>query len=82
MNLRQHRGSLEESMKTLTVVNNREELLKVMREELAPFGHLVPESYVSVALYSGVPDTRIGWDKTYVVYIDGYGVFGFMDGEL
>lgn len=36
------------------------------------------DSKVEVELYHAQPDKRIGWDKTYVVHIDGM-LIGFCD---
>jgi hypothetical protein len=81
--VREHRGSLEDSMKTSAVVADRAALLALMRDSFAYFPTFVldPEK-VKVSPYFPSPDQRIGWDVTYIVEIEGYGVWGFTDGPL
>jgi hypothetical protein len=81
--VREHRGSLEDSMKTSAVVADRAALTALMGDSFAYFPTFVldPEK-VKVSPYFLSPDQRIGWDVTYIVEIEGYGVWGFTDGPL
>jgi hypothetical protein len=80
--VREHRGSLVDSMNTLAAVADREALIALMRDSFANFPTFVldPEK-VKVSPYFG-RDDRINWDQTYIVEIEGYGVWGFTDGPL
>lgn len=80
MQLREHKGSLHESMATVKRLDaTRDALLSVVRAELAHFGITFPDDAMRLVHYGR--DDRIGWD-CYVVTVDGYGVFGFIDGPL
>ena len=76
---REHRGSLSDSMATVVPLSSHAELVALVAAQLAPFGVLVKPSAVHVKPYCY--DARIGWD-TYIVTIDGYGVWGMTDGPL
>lgn len=82
MKVREHRGSLADSMKTLQEVATLEELFESMRASFAMFPTFVfdPEQ-VQISPYCG-RDERIGWDQTYIIEIIGYGVWGFIDGPI
>lgn len=79
MKVRQHRGSLEESLKTV------KEILPT-KESLADHINLVMDLPVKFGpgsinvVYQGV-DSRIGW-KSYIITVDGLGVFGYCDEEV
>ncbi len=84
---RRHRGSLGESMETVIGVNTLDDLVAVIQADLAPYmpppgagnpGPPITRETVHVASYGGV-DERIGWD-TYIVTLDGFGVWGFTNG--
>ena len=78
MKLRQHRGSLAESLATTVVIEaTKPALLVVVKSFLSSYGVDVTEEMLSVTPYGGV-DKRTGWD-TYIVTVDGYGVYGFTD---
>lgn len=74
---REHRGSLHDSMATAKPCATRAELLARVRESLEPYAREVPDEALHVEPYRF--DERIGWD-TYLVTIDGYGVWGMTDG--
>lgn len=78
--VREHRGGLAESMKTVREVQDRAELLAIIQEQLRPFHVDVKPEQLRVEPYGGI-DERIGWD-TYLITIDGYGVWGMADGPL
>lgn len=79
MKVREHRGLLSESMATVREVKDRDELLAIIREHLRPFGVEVEPAQLCIEPYTY--DGRIGWD-TYLISIDGYGVWGMADGPL
>ena len=62
-----HRGSLEDSMKTVVKFDTYDELVKIIeagqRPEWGPIGKITVENY-------GGFDDRIGWD-THLVCLDG-----------
>lgn len=65
MKVRFHKGGLAESMATVFEPLSYEDLLGHIK---ALFGNdnIDPETIVC-KLYSDVPDTRIGWDKTFII---------------
>lgn len=80
MKIRRQRGSLAESMETLAEI---EPTLACVRQYLKAgkvFGY-VSSSPVKVVLYTDRPDSRIGWDKTYIVLVDDL-PYAFTDGPL
>lgn len=77
MKFREHKGHLDDSMKTVVDVTNREVLVKLLQSQLHPYGFVFGDEDLKVKPYCF--DDRIGWD-TYIVTIKGYGVAGFTDG--
>lgn len=72
---KEHRGTLEDSMKTLIEVEDETALRLAL--------HHVSPKIVANAI-SQVPygyDDRIGWD-CYIITLDGFGVLGFSDGPI
>lgn len=70
---REHRGGLEDSMKTLKSFNNRDELVEYCKSILdKEFDEFEIKPY-------GGPDARIGWDATYMVVVDGCGLVGYIN---
>lgn len=78
MKFRLHRGSLADSMATARTVDTKAEFDHALREIVGDGAELAT---VKVTLYDAAPDTRIGWNQTYVVATDR-GVVGFTDGPL
>jgi hypothetical protein len=77
MKVRQHRGGLAESMATVKEVEPTLEALTAHINVLfSDFGPTVTADQLKFR--SQGMDTRIGWD-TYLVAIEGYGVFGMTD---
>ena len=76
---RDHRYLLEDSMDTVREIKNLDDLILDMQKGLRFFGQDVARDQVTVKQYCY--DNRIGWD-TYIVIIEGYGVYGFTDGPL
>lgn len=74
---REHRGSFDESMATVQPVATMRDLIARISRDLAPFGVKVSAENVHVEPYTF--DHRVGWD-TYLVTVDGYGVWGMTDG--
>lgn len=65
-------------METCQEVADRQELLRVMSESLAPWDYELKPETVKVEPYHG-RDDRIGWEATYIITIVGHGVWGFSD---
>ena len=81
MKLREHRGGLAESMATTIEIDaTAPALLAAMQPVVAPWGVYLTPDMIHLEPYGGI-DERIGWD-TYIVTIDGHGVYGFTDGPL
>lgn len=79
MKLREHRGLLADSMKTVVEIDPTiESLANAIQNSLHDF-LCVDKDKIKVKPY--VYDDRIKWD-THIVTIDGYGVYGFTDGPL
>lgn len=79
MRFRQHRSTLNESMMTMIELSDREALVERCRQiSSANFIEFDP-SALKVKAHFLEPDTRIGWDKTYIVIIEGLGVVGYTD---
>lgn len=78
--VREHRGHLDDSMATVREVQDRGELLAIIQGQLQAFHVDVKDEQLHVEPYGGI-DERIGWD-TYLITIDGYGVWGMADGPL
>jgi hypothetical protein len=76
---REHRGGLAESMATVREVRDREHLVRLVAEALEPWGLAITPDMVSLERIGF--DPRIGWD-TWMVTVEGYGVFGMTDGPL
>jgi hypothetical protein len=74
---REHRGGLDEAMATLFEFDNRQQLLKHIRWLLDQHSFQFADSDLRIDLYQREPDRRIGWEHTYIVTIEGYGVMGF-----
>jgi hypothetical protein len=80
MKLREHRGSLEDSMATVVEIPaTKEALVKEIVKKLSKFYVNISEESVTVEPYAF--DERIGWDS-HVVSVKGHGVYGFTDGPL
>jgi hypothetical protein len=77
--VREHRGGLDESMKTVRPVRDREHLVEIIRESLGLYSKVIEPEQISVEPY--VFDSRIGWD-TYIIEIKGYGVWGMANGPI
>lgn len=83
MMLREHRGSLNESMETAVEVSNtRSALYAHISPILRKFGFEFKPEALNVNLFHAFADNRIGWSTTYIVKIEGYGVFGFCNSTL
>ena len=81
MKLRQHRGGLAESMATtIEIEATATALLAAMQPVMVSYGVDLTPEMIHVKPCGGM-DERIGWD-TYIVTIDGCGVYGFTDGPL
>ena len=79
MKFREHRGSLDDSMKTLVEVKDREELMAHLVRILEPWPTAPPVTAETVKIEPYIYDYRLGWDS-YIVTLKDYGVLGFTDG--
>ena len=77
MQFREHRGSLDEAMKTKVILKDRSDLLEHCKSIPALFGRTFDPAALKVEPYGG-PDDRIGWSATYIVTIEGCAI-GFTD---
>lgn len=77
MLFREHKGSLDKSMKTVVELKDIDELVKYISDMLQPFGMSVTPDSLHTQPYGY--DNRIDWE-TYIVTLDGYGVVGFIKG--
>jgi hypothetical protein len=78
--IREHRGQLDDSMATVRAFSGtRAELCEVIRASLEPFCRKFTDEQLKVEPYHY--DARIDWD-TYLISIEGYGVWGMADGPL
>jgi hypothetical protein len=79
---RPHRNTLAKAMSEVRTFKSRAELISFLNDDLKQ-NYLRP-SAIDEADFRIEPycyDERIGWD-TYIVYEEGYGVFGFTNGPL
>ncbi|CAN5951012.1 unnamed protein product [Sphagnum jensenii] len=82
MKFREHRGSLDESMKTLVLLFDRAALVKHIHDLLYPWNIDVEDRDVKVERYNnGRGDPRIGWGDLYIVTVKDFGVIGWTDEE-
>lgn len=77
MKFREHRGGLDDSLKTVVEVTDREALALYCANLLRPFNVPCLAECLQVERYGF--DERIDWD-THIVTLPGYGVLGFTDG--
>jgi hypothetical protein len=76
MKVREHRGSLNDSLATTFEVTSREELVDQINSRF-----LLHVMYSDIGFTHQGMDKRIGWDS-YLITVKGYGVFGYADGQL
>ena len=74
---REHRQSLEASMRTVVFLETRAQLILHLRAVLAP----VPVAEADILVRHYTFDKRIGWD-TYLIVVRDYGPVGFTDGPI
>ena len=86
MRFREHRGGLEESLKTVVELADRAALVGHVRRLLEPFDFrgdidagLHIEPYAWFDKDKAIWDERVHW-HTYIVTLENYGVVGFTDG--
>ena len=82
MKIREHRGHLAESMETVKEIEpTKEALFNFIKDSFKcwPTMSKIKETDIHIESYGY--DNRIDWN-TYIVTIDGYGVFGFTDGDV
>jgi hypothetical protein len=77
---RHHRSSLEDSMKTAIEVRSIDDLVLELQKRFTFW--VIKPSDIHIEEYMPWADTRIGWEKTYLVTLSGKGVVGFTNGPL
>jgi hypothetical protein len=82
MKFREHKGSLDVSMRTLIEFDSKRALVTHIQNLLAPYRVTVSPDDIKASLYGSSGDARIGWEKTYIVTVKGYGVIGFSDAPI
>lgn len=78
MKFREHRGGLEDSMKTVREFNTEEEFTSFIGD-LAARDVSDGSERVAVDIHYYGYDARIDWDS-YIVSVPGFGVIGFTNG--
>ena len=79
MKFREHRGMLDDSMKTVVDVADRAALVSLLQTQLQLCGFAFNDEDLKIEPYGY--DKRIDWN-THIVTIKGYGVIGFTDGPV
>lgn len=82
MKFREHRGSLADSITTEVLLADRKALVEHVENLHLCFIHNYDFSMLTVKSYHMQPDARIGWDKTYIVSLPGYGPIGYTDCDV
>lgn len=82
MKFREHKGSLADSMETLVELPDRAALIARLAALLRPYRFKVTDKIVKIELYTPRPDNRIGWARTYLITVKGYGVIGMADSDF
>lgn len=72
MKVRFHKGGLAESMATVFEPKSYEDLV----EHIKALYDNIDTKTIGCKLYSDTPDTRIGWDKTFIITAKFMGVNG------
>jgi hypothetical protein len=83
MKFREHRGSLDDSMRTSVELGNHfADLCNHLRILQGGEGNALPVIYRNDQIMfkvAGGPDARIGWEGSVYVILDGHGVLGMVD---
>jgi len=77
---RDHKGGLAESMATAREFKTRGALVDELQKRMDKYG-VGEYDCASIVVEPHGYDERIKWD-THVVYLEGYGVFGFTNGAV
>jgi len=81
MKLREHRGSLEESLGTsIELPNTMEALVAALRQSIQAPSLVITKDTVHVQWYAY--DHRLDTPDVWIVSIKGYGVYGFTDSDV
>lgn len=78
---RDHRGSLDESLKTTREFTHKRELIEYLQNDLKRYAYFPKEEEFRIEPYSG-DDDRIGWKDVHIVRINGFGVLGMVEGVI
>jgi hypothetical protein len=79
MQFREHSDTIAESIQTIVTLKDRQALVEHCQTLLTPLGFRFEPDTLTLTYYSDMPDTRVGWEQTYIVIIEGHGVIGFSD---
>lgn len=77
--IREHRGSLVDSLETTREIGGMEELVALINGQFELYGGTRRATPDQVHVEPYAPDPRCGWN-TYIITVDGYGVWGMADG--
>ncbi len=78
--VREHRGSLNESMQTAFEVSSRAELTSAVQKSLGRF-MITPITEDDIVVEPYGYDSRINWN-THIISVKGRGVYGFSNGPI
>ena len=78
---REHRGSLVEAMNTVINVQNKKDLIEIIKDQLSPYSHGLDINNETVEIKPCGFDDRIKWN-THILTLKGYGVLGFTDAPM
>lgn len=76
---RDNRGGLADSMATVQEFSDKENLLHYLTISLGDYSKIFDINKTTIEPYGF--DKRIGWNS-HIVYLEGYGVFGFTDRKI
>lgn len=81
---RPHRGGLGEAMAEMVKLASKADLIAHLKKWHAEMygAPEINEDTLHIKPYGSGPDTRIGWEQTFIVMLDGWGPVGFSDGDF
>jgi hypothetical protein len=79
VNFRWHKGSFEESMKTVVTIKGFDELYLLIKNSLSEFSIEVQKEDISINYYTF--DNRIS-EESYIVTLKDYGVLGWTNSDI
>ena len=76
---RDHRGMLEDSLATEQRFESKAKLIQYLQKKIDKYCVTLDCNNIKIEAFGY--DKRCGWDN-YIVSLDGWGVFGFIDGDI